>query len=124
MKTFNNILERIIQIVSIIFPVVIIFIFWKGCKETKGENLKKLNFEKKLSFSGKISNYKTDIFTEKSTFILDDSILTAIPRNSKELFLNDGDEITKIKGNNIYIVKRNILWNNESKKAIDTFNFK
>ena len=124
MKTFNNILKRIIQIVSVIFPLVIIFIFWKGCKETERENLKKLNFEKKLSFSGKISNYKTDIFTEKSTFILDDSILTAIPRNSKELFLNDGDEITKIKGNNIYIVKRNILWNNESKKAIDTFNFK
>ena len=124
MKTFNNILKRIIQIVSVIFPLVIIFIFWKGCKETERENLKKLNFEKKLSFSGKISNYKTNIFTEKSTFILDDSILTAIPRNSKELFLNDGDEITKIKGNNIYIVKRNILWNNESKKAIDTFNFK
>ena len=76
-----------------------------------------------MFFEGVISNYKTDILAERSTFNLNDTISITIPRNSKEMYLNDHDTILKVKDTNLYIVKRSTLWVGQEKKKIDTFKF-
>ena len=123
-KSLDSFLKKTTNLLTLIFLFIVLIFFWKAKNNANKNEINKSDIEKKISFSGTISKYKTDIFAEKSTFIIDDSISITIPRNSKELFLNNGDEITKTKGNNFYIVKRNTLLNNESKKVVDTFNFK
>ncbi len=99
------------------------FFIFRTCKIVDKRYEIKCQLEKTLSFEGIISNYKTDILAEKSTFYLNDTIFITVPRNSKELSLMDYDTIIKANGSNLYIVKRHILWKGQTKQKIDTFVF-
>ena len=75
--------------------------------------------EKNLFFQGVVSNYTSDVFAETSTFLLNDSVRITIPRNSKEVFLSNGDTVFKWKDTSVYVVRRDLHWPH----AIDTFFF-
>jgi hypothetical protein len=102
-------------------PVILIFALTKACNRVDKHYAAKCSQEKTLSFEGVITNYKTNIRAETSTFNLNDSFLITIPRSSKEMYINNDDTITKIKGANMYIVKRATIY--IGRKAIDTFKF-
>jgi len=122
-ESVDRFFKYALRVSYVVAPIVILFFFWRACNRVEKQYLTKCKLEKTLEFNGVISNYKTDIFAEKSTFLLNDSIPITIPRNSKEMHLNDHDTVIKFKDSNLYIVKSSTLWIGQTRKDIDTFRF-
>ena len=123
MRRKSNIEKKIVTLTTVTCVLIaIIFSIYTANKAQKPD-IEKCYSEKVLAFEGVISNYKTDVLAEKSTFLLNDSVQFSIPRNIKEMYLNDGDTITKIKDSNIYVVKRSNSYKWQEHKSIDTFRF-
>jgi len=123
MQSAENFFWEAKVIVYLTVPAILLLVFWKACNRAEKSYSVKCHKERPMAFEGVITNYKTDVLAEKSTFNLNDSISMTIPRNSKEMYLNDHDTIMKVKDTNLYIVKRSTLWTGQERKKIDTFNF-
>jgi hypothetical protein len=87
-----------------IAPFVVLFLLNQvNIRITKRE-YNKWKKEKLIQFEGVVSDYKTDIRKEESSFLLNDSIRIIIPRSYKEVIVGNGDTIIKKEGHS-YIVK-------------------
>ena len=95
MESVDRFFKKGLSVSYIVAPVIILFIWWRGCERIEKRFMAKCTLEKTLSFEGVVSGYKTDIFSEESTFLLNDTIRITIPRNSKEVSLHDGDTVKK-----------------------------
>lgn len=96
--------SKTVKLVGIALLLIAIFFFWRSSSRESNRYATSCAAEKTLHFTGFVSHYKTDVFAEKSTFLLNDSIQVTIPRNAKQVPLHDGDTVTKLAGQNTYIV--------------------
>jgi hypothetical protein len=127
MNVIDNFFKKILVVGFILVPVIILFLWWRAGERVEKVYNANCKLEKRLKFEGIVSDYKTDIFAEKSSFRLNDSTLVTIPRSSKQVSLHNGDTVIKLLNQNSYVVK----WANKFRighngsfyKAADTFIF-
>ena len=115
--------KKILTIAYIVAPVIFLFVWWRACERVDRQYNAKCKQERAQHFEGIVSNYKTDIFAEKFTFLLNDTIQVTIPRSSKEVGLRDGDTVTKVAGQNIYLVRWKDGWNGIKQETSRRFEF-
>jgi hypothetical protein len=98
-------IKIVIRLTYSLAIIALLFYWWATCNRIDKKYAARCVTERTLQFEGVVSNYQTDIFAEQSTFLLNDSAKISIPRSSKEIPLQDGDTITKLVGQNSYIIR-------------------
>jgi len=123
MQSVDTLLRKILNVAFILAPITFLFIGWRACKRADKQYDAKCKLERTMQFEGVVSNYKTDIFAEKSTFLLNDTTQIIIPRSSKEVGLHNGDTVTKVAGQNVYLVRWQNGWNGTKQETSRKFEF-
>ena len=127
MGKLENWIKKGLPLFSIVFTLIIVFIFIKSFtsiqKKAKTENTNSWAVEDTLNFDGVVTDYSGRGSKSTPIVMSINNYPVIIPRCNLDIDLYAGDTIKKLKGEHKYYLKRNSLFDIEHRKQIDTIVF-